>query len=143
MKHVTIIKTLLTSAALLLMAGSVSAHHSRAVYDLQKWVTVTGTVKQWQWTNPHSALIMEVPNSKGGTDEWVMEGGSPSFLARDGWKRTDMKPGDQITVKLHPNRDGTNGGSFSQITLADGTVRGKAGDYNPAGRKRAEDEPLY
>ena len=108
----------------LLAAGPVSAHHSFAMFANEQELVLTGTVKEFQWTNPHTWIQLNVRNAQGQVEEWAIEGTSPNNLARRGWKRTSLKAGDQITVKIHPLRDGKKGGSFMSATFADGRVVG-------------------
>ena len=95
------------------------AHHSMAGFDRTKTVSVTGTVKEFKWANPHSWIEMEVPDGKGGTVDWNIEMTSPAVLIRAGWKST-MKPGDTVTVTAHPQQTGEPGGIFVSVTLSDG-----------------------
>jgi len=118
----------LTLCGLLLVArGNVSAHHSFAPFDLTKEKTITGTVSRFEWTNPHSWIWVDVPNEKGGVESWAVEGMSPNYLARRGWTRTTVKPGDKITIAVRPLRSGENGGMFVRATLADGRVLTQTG----------------
>ena len=96
------------------------AHHSFAMFDMTKTLTITGAVKDFQWSNPHSWLY--VLGSEGGKppETWSLEGLSPSMLTRKGWRSTDLKIGDKVTVVVIPLRDGTFGGAFSLVTLPDG-----------------------
>ncbi len=96
------------------------AHHSMAGFDRQKTVTLTGTVKQFKWANPHSWIEMEIPDGKGGVATWNVEMTSPAVLIRAGWKSSVMKPGDKVTVMAHPQQTGEPGGIFVSVTLADG-----------------------
>src|SRR5215467_13844012 len=80
----------------------VAAHHSFAAFDVTTQKTVTGSVKQVDWTNPHIWLWIDVPNEKGGMDTYGFEGMSPNFLARRGWSRTMLKAGDKITINYRP-----------------------------------------
>ena len=105
-------------AALLFTLPGV-AHHSGAMFDSQMSLTLTGTVKAFQWTNPHCWIQVLVPGAQGPT-EWSVEMGSPSQLYRGGWKQTTVKPGDTITVVIHPMRDGTRGGLFVSASDKDG-----------------------
>ena len=106
---------------LTLAAAPAFAHHSFAMFDNQKNVTLDGTVKEFQWTNPHSWIQLVVKDPATGKEvEWSIEGGSPNGLARRGWKSTIMKPGDKITVVIAPMKDGSNGGSLKTVTLPDG-----------------------
>ena len=93
------------------------AHHSFAMFDNQKNTTLDGTVKDFQWTNPHSWIQLMVKDASGKDVEWSIEGGSPNGLSRNGWKRTSLKPGDKATVVIHPLKDGTNGGSLVTVTV--------------------------
>lgn len=110
-----------------LTAAPAMAHHSFAMFDNQKSVTLEGTVKGFQWTNPHSWVQFVVKDPATGKDvEWSIEGGSPSGLARQGWKRTSLKPGDRAEIIIHPLKDGSNGGSLVNASV--GGVRiGAAG----------------
>jgi Family of unknown function (DUF6152) len=102
------------------------AHHSGAMFDDKLSVTLTGTVKQFQWTNPHCWIQVVVPNNSGPV-EWSVEMGSPSQLFRGGWRPTSVHVGDKIVVVVHPMRDGTKGGLFVSATHENGTPFGSAG----------------
>jgi hypothetical protein len=91
------------------------AHHSAAMFDEQKSVTVPGTVRLFQWTNPHCWIQMLV-SGPGEPTEWSIELGSPAQLYNKGWKPGTLKAGDKIIVVIHPLRDGTNGGVFVSAT---------------------------
>jgi hypothetical protein len=107
-------------AIALLAAIPALAHHSMAGFDRTKTVTLTGTVKQFKWANPHSWIELEVPDGKGGVADWNVEMTSPAVLIRAGWKSSVMKPGDKVTVMAHPQQSGELGGIFVSVTLADG-----------------------
>ena len=107
------------AGALVAQAAPASAHHSYAAFDRSKTVTLSGTVKAWEWTNPHTWLQVMVDDG-GKQVEWSIEGSSPNGLARRGWTRTSFKPGDKVTVIIHPLKDGSNGGSYVKATLPDG-----------------------
>jgi hypothetical protein len=98
-------------ACLFLGFDGADAHHSSAMFDDMKVVELTGTVKQLQWTNPHIWLQLAVDNN-GVTTEWSIEGGSPNSLSRQGWRSTTFKPGDGVTVRVNPMKDGTPAGGF-------------------------------
>ena len=106
---------------------TVSAHHSFAPFDLSMEKTITGTVSRFEWTNPHSWIWVDVPNEKGGVDSWAVEGMSPNYLARRGWSKSTLKPGEKITIAIRPLRNGQNGGMFVRATLADGRVLTQTG----------------
>ena len=109
-------------AAMLAAGARLAAHHSAAPFNLTTEKTIAGTVKQWDWTNPHTWLWLNVPNEKGGVDTWGIEGMSPNYLARRGWTKSTLKPGDKISVVIRPMRDGSTGGMFVRATLGDGKV---------------------
>jgi hypothetical protein len=91
-------------AAGLIAAASdrAAAHHSFAAFDITSQKTVSGTIKQVDWTNPHIWIWMNVVNEKGGVDTYGFEGMSPNFLARRGWTKSSMKPGDKISIVYRP-----------------------------------------
>ncbi|HEY6922209.1 MAG TPA: DUF6152 family protein, partial [Steroidobacteraceae bacterium] len=101
------------------MAFQALAHHSAAMFDDDKSVTLSGTVRSFQWTNPH-CFIQVLVSGDAGPVEWSVEMGSPSMLFRAGWKPGTLKAGDKITVVIHPVRDGTPGGRFVSATTVDG-----------------------
>jgi len=100
-------------ALCILVLGSrlAQAHHSSAIFDSTKSVTLAGTVKAFQWSNPHCWIQILVP-SEGKTTEWSVEMGSPSQLYRSGWRPGTLKSGEKVTVVIHPMRDGSKGGAF-------------------------------
>jgi hypothetical protein len=99
-------------------ANSVSAHHSYAMFDLDKSVTLEGAVKEFQWTNPHMWVQLLVADPTGGTaKEWSIEGGSPASLSRLGWTRKSLKAGDRVVIIMHPARDGSIAGSLVSVTV--------------------------
>ena len=114
-------KTAIFSAAAVLTvfaASSASAHHSFAMFDQSKQVTVQGTLKELQWTNPHIwvQVIAKDPAS-GQNVEWSIEGGSPNNLSSKGWSRNVMKAGDHVTIVIHPLKNGEHGGSLMKLTV--------------------------
>jgi hypothetical protein len=109
---------------LLMMVGSAFAHHSGAMFDTSKKVDVTGTIIDFNWSNPHANFKVNVDKPGGSSEVWAVEMNSPNNLVRDGWKRTTLKPGDKVTVTVRPLRDGTPGGQYVSIVLADGKVLG-------------------
>ena len=114
--------SLLLSASLLL-SGVGYAHHSPALFDTQRSVTLEGTVRSFQWTNPHSWIQVVVPGRKG-DQEWGVEMGSPEQLFRSGWRPRSVKPGDKVVLVLHPERHGKPYGVFVSGKRADGTPFG-------------------
>jgi len=107
-----------------------SAHHSFAMFDTARRVTLVGTVTAFEWTNPHVYIELDVPDEKGdavkgGTvKHWSVELGSPSILQQGGWKFSDVKVGDKLTAVINPLRNGDAGGLLFQVTLRDGRVLG-------------------
>ena len=98
---------------LLLAAPAASAHHSFAMFDYAKNVTMNGTIKEFQWTNPHAWIQLVVRDPATGKDiEWSIECGSPNMMARQGWKRESLKAGDKVTLVIHPLKTGQMGGSM-------------------------------
>ncbi len=106
----------------LMASAPAFAHHSAAGIDRGKTLTLAGTVKAFGWQNPHSWMEVEVPDDKGVVTTWKVEMTSPAFLIRAGWKASTLKPGDKVTVKVFPLRDGDPGGLFQSVTLADGST---------------------
>lgn len=110
----------LALAALALMAAPLAAHHSFAPFAMDSEKTITGTVTQFDWTNPHTWIWLEVANDKGGVDKWGVEGMSPNYLARRGWSKTTLKVGEKVSIVVHPMKDGSTAGTFIRATTADG-----------------------
>ena len=100
------------------------AHHSAAMFDDTKVVELRGTVKELQWTNPHVWLQIFVEEN-GKKTEWSVEGGSPNTLSRTGWRSTSFKPGEVVSVRINPMKDGTPAGNFVGAKLADGKTLGR------------------
>jgi hypothetical protein len=125
------LKTLgLAGIALAMYTIPAFAHHSFAMFDADKKTTLEGTVKEFQWTNPHSWILMMVPDDKGTPQQWAIEMGAPGGLARQGWLPKTLKPGDKITAVIHPLKDGTHGGQFMAVTLPDGKMMGNPNNGN-------------
>ena len=106
-------------------AGSVGpalAHHSFAMFDKDHKTTLKGTVSKFQWTNPHTALIVGVPDGKGATTTYTFECSSPNLLSHQGWKFNTVKAGDAVTVVFYPLRDGEPGGALVTLQLPNGKV---------------------
>jgi hypothetical protein len=102
------------------------AHHSFAMFDQTKQLSLKGTVKEFQWTNPHAFIRVDVAEN-GATETWDVELNSPNNLKRQGWSSSSVKTGDKVTIVLNPLRDLTHkGGLFIAVTLPDGTVLGDA-----------------
>ena len=121
----------LAGVAAALIAGPAFAHHSFAMFDASKLVKLQGTVKEYEWLNPHSwvhVVIME--NGKAVT--YSFEGGSTGQLTQSGWKPDSVKPGDKVTVGFHPLKDGSHGGQLIDLTLPDGKTLCQGADCRRA-----------
>jgi len=102
------------------------AHHSYAMFDMQKTVALEATVVRFKWQNPH-AFIEADAAGRGGTERWSIEMTSPNNLAQEGWKRTSLKLGDRVTIWVHPLRSGARGGSYAGVRLPNGSTLGEVG----------------
>jgi len=112
----------LAGLAAIAASGVGSAHHSFAMFDDSKEIVLTGVVKEFQWTNPHTFVQLEVKGPDGAVVEWSIEGSSPNGLARIGWKRNSIKAGDELAITINPLRSGEHGGNFVQAKFPDGRV---------------------
>jgi hypothetical protein len=110
--------------AVMIAATPLLAHHSFAMFDTAKRMTMSGTVTSFEWTNPHAYIEIDVANEKGVVKHWSVELGSTSILMQAGWKFSDIKAGDKITVVLNPLRSGEAGGLLVTVTVRDGRVLG-------------------
>jgi len=126
-------------AAMIAASASAVAHHSYSMFDMKTTRTLVGTVKQFEWTNPHSWLWVYVPNDQGEMEQWGIEGMSPNFLGRRGWSKNTLRPGDKITLEIHPLRNGEKGGTFLTVTLPDGKVMKMSGEALRADAAKADD----
>jgi hypothetical protein len=111
---------LLAAFSLLFMTGSVSAHHSTAMYDNEHPVTITGSVKKFDWTNPHAFIYLEVKNEKGNIVEWEVEMMSLNHLRGYGWTSKTVKAGDMISCTGSPAKSGAPSMISNRMKLADG-----------------------
>lgn len=121
------IRTLILGGAVLALMGAGSAayaHHSYAMFNEEAVMTLEGTVKEFQWTNPHGWIHVNVANDAGEVVVWPIETGAPAGMARDGWRPQTIMPGDPIEITFHPLRNGQPGGSYMSVVLPDGTVMG-------------------
>jgi hypothetical protein len=114
---------LLTAAAL--GAGTAAAHHSPVMFDQTQPRTMTGTVREFQWTNPHSYIQLVVRNPEGQDEEWSLEMGASVYLYNLGWRPSTVKSGDTLTVTIAPLRKGGNGGLLLKAATADGKQIGR------------------
>jgi hypothetical protein len=115
-------KSWLIPAAAMAIAAPAIAHHSFAMFDMNKNVTITGSVVEFKWTNPHAWMHVDVADADGKPFTWAIEMTSPNNLVRGGWRRSSLKPGDKVSVQIHPLRNGKRGGSLVQVTTASGQI---------------------
>ncbi|MCC6202409.1 MAG: hypothetical protein IT494_05325 [Gammaproteobacteria bacterium] len=108
------------TAALLVYSVPARLHHSGAMYDQTRRVDIAGVVTEFNWSNPHASFRVDVTGSDGKISSWPVVMGSPNNLVRRGWKRTSLQKGDRVTVTIFPLRDGTPGGYYVSVLLADG-----------------------
>ncbi|HEV7715243.1 MAG TPA: DUF6152 family protein [Steroidobacteraceae bacterium] len=115
--------------ALVALAASASAHHSYAMFDGTRTLTVSGTIAKLEWMNPHVYVWVYVRNEKtaGGYDLYAFENGSTNVLTRMGWSKETFKIGEKVSIDYWPLRDGRTGGHFVKGTHADGKVSPGAG----------------
>ena len=116
-------------AAAALMAVPATAHHSFAMFDAQKTLTLSGTVKEIEWNNPHMWLYVMAPDQTGKIQEYPLEMQGPGQSMKNGWKQDSVKPGDKVTVEMHPLKTGARGGQLMSVVLPSGqklNVTGKA-----------------
>ena len=125
------------AVVLLVLSAPAYVHHSGAMFDRTRQTQVTGTVSEFQWTNPHASFKVDVLGADGKTETWSIEMNGPNNLIRAGWKRTTIKAGDKVTVTINPLRDGRPGGWYLGITLPDGRKLGGAGDPGTGGGESA------
>jgi hypothetical protein len=118
---------LVAGVAALLTTVPAVAHHSFAMFDATKTVTLSGTVKSFEWTNPHMWLTVLVPQANGQPIEYPLEMQGIAGAVKLGWKRDTAKAGDKISVNIHPLRDGSHGGQLLNVVLANGEKVGVMG----------------
>jgi hypothetical protein len=117
--------------ALAILAAPAAAHHSYAMFDMTKIIALDATVTVFKWQNPHSFVEADVKAPEG-SEHWAIEMTAPNNLVQEGWKRTTLKPGDHVTLYVHPLRSGDRGGSFAGVKLANGTVLGQSTQGKPS-----------
>ncbi|GAA0282434.1 hypothetical protein GCM10009127_24770 [Alteraurantiacibacter aestuarii] len=109
---------------LAMVAPPTMAHHSFAMFDRTREVTVSGTVREFQWSNPHAYIQLVAKDARGNDVEWSLEMGSPMYLYARGWRPRTLRPGSQVSVKLNPLRNGDNGGVVLEVSDARGNSIG-------------------
>src|SRR5499426_2280125 len=122
--------TLLSVGALGVLTIPLLAHHSGAMFEKEKTITVEGVVKQFQYTNPHSWLLVDVTNKDGSVTTWGFEAEGPTTLMQVGVRRSDFTPGTRLTITGHPMKDGRPAAAWTKAVRADGK------EFYPRGRGR-------
>jgi len=132
---------MILAMGLLVAVTPLLAHHSNAVFDIEKTVTVKGTVTEWFWANPHCLLKFDVTDENGQVAHWVGETQAPINMIGSGWRRDSFEPGNDVTVSLRPLKNGRHGGSILSVVLANGKTlnTGSAGEYKPDASKPQDD----
>jgi tellurite resistance-related uncharacterized protein len=119
-------KLIKSAAAIIALAAvlptMVQAHHSTTMFDFTRKVVLTGTIKSFQWTNPHSWTVVTAEGGKAVAGEYGLEGMSPNYLARNGWTKRSLKTGDKVVLEVYPLKDGRKGGFMISAKKSDGTV---------------------
>jgi hypothetical protein len=123
-------RALISGLGALAVASAAVAHHSFALFDHVNRTTLAGTISDFQWTNPHVFIELDVPGDKGGMKHYSIECASPNVLTRVGWKFSDLKKGDKVTLLVNPLKNGQAGGMLESATLPDGRT---LSDGNPPG----------
>lgn len=95
--------------------GAASAHHSVASFDRAHPATLTGVIRDFTWSNPHTWIELNVPDGKGGTDDWKLEGGAVNMLVRQGWNTQTLQPGMKVKLLIAPRKDGAVGGEWLRV----------------------------
>jgi hypothetical protein len=113
------------SAGLLLISSTILAHHGTSGYDMEKVITLNGTVTSFNWSNPHCLVHIDVKDSKGDVKDWIIELAAPTLMSRNGWTKDSLKPGDEVLAETHPAKNGaTTGLSGASTTLLKFVVNG-------------------
>jgi len=113
---------LLGAAGLLVVSRPALAHHGRSNYDVTSTATVKGVVTEFEWTNPHALIHLDVTGENGNVEKWIAETNSPNTLTRQGWSKNTVKVGDEVTLVGHRVKGGGYYINFSKITWPDGRV---------------------
>jgi hypothetical protein len=123
-------RPILTLAALL-ASSAACGHHSVAMFDSARQLTLSGTVREFQWGSPHCYIQLLVSATTPETQEWSLEMAAPMYLYRLGWRPSTLRAGDKISVKIIPLRDGTHGGLVVRATTFDGRQLGNSVSSKP------------
>jgi hypothetical protein len=118
---------ILVVVCLLLVSSRISAHHGTSGYDMEKVITLNGTVTSFNWSNPHCLVRIDVKDSKGDVKDWVVELAAPTLMTRNGWTKDSLKPGDEVVADTHPAKNGaTTGLSGASTSILKFVVNGHA-----------------
>jgi hypothetical protein len=112
------------ATGLIIIPFPIFAHHGNAEYDEKKPLTMKGTVTEFMWASPHSKIFLNAKDPKGSVVHWSIETLSPGKLARAGWTKDAVKPGDQITVTFSPAKNGSATGFLQKVVFLDGKQLG-------------------
>ena len=115
-----LIHCMMTGIAAATIAAPAAAHHSFAMFDRDKAISMTGTVKEYEWTNPHVWIHIMAADGQNAPREWSFEMQSVQQDSAAGWRPDSVKPGDKVTIEFHPLKDGSRGGQLMNATLANG-----------------------
>ena len=118
-------KSILAAVTLAALAVPAAAHHSYAMFDMNRTVQLDAQVTRFKWQNPHAFIEADVAAPGGATEHWAIEMTSPNNLAQEGWKRSSLKPGDKVKIYVHPLRSGARGGSYAGVQWPNGTHLGQ------------------
>lgn len=117
----TVWASILILMVLAILSVPVSAHHGDAAYDKKQNVNIKATITDFQFVNPHVQFFFDSKDDSGNVIHWNCEGTNPAMLARAGWTKNTLKPGDQVTMVIHPNKDPSlHVVSFVKVILANG-----------------------
>src|SRR5262245_45243775 len=110
----------LTLLALLLASSAALGHHGTAMYDMNKEISLTGTVKEWTFGNPHSWLWLNVQLPEGAVEEWSIESAPPNYLTRQGWSPSTLRAGERLTILISPMKGEPKRGILLEVKRTDG-----------------------
>jgi len=108
------------------VGAQAQSHHSVAAFDRQNPATLTGTVREFKYTNPHTWIYLMVPDGKGGETQWDLEGGAVNMVVRQGWTSKTLLPGMKVKLLIAPRKDGTDGGEWLRLLEVNGQPFGTA-----------------
>jgi hypothetical protein len=121
------VKTIVLAGVAIVVAAPAFAHHSFAMFDQSKSLTLHGSVRDFRWSNPHVFIQLLGADEHGVPEEWSIEMTSPEHLARVGWRPGTLKAGDKVTIVIHPMRDGVKGGQYLSGIGPEGPLAGTPG----------------